>query len=163
MKNIYKIYDMTEIFNIKENIYITNDEPAYPYALHLKNQEVFKTRAVGSRSLELYHDKGFSYPEECKKIILTTDQDLIKDGVQAIDDEFLEWFIKNQSCEEVGFNTYHVKGDISGKLHYQIIIPKEEPKQETIEDIKDLYLMKNVRLWLKTQQDLADKIIFKKK
>lgn len=27
-----------------------------------------------------------------KKIILTTDQDLIKDGVQAIDDEFLEWF-----------------------------------------------------------------------
>ena len=28
----------------------------------------------------------------CKKIILTTDQDLIDDGVQAIDDEFLEWF-----------------------------------------------------------------------
>ncbi len=27
-----------------------------------------------------------------KKIILTTDLDLQKDGVQAIDDEFLEWF-----------------------------------------------------------------------
>ena len=27
-----------------------------------------------------------------KKIILTTDQDLINDGIQAIDDEFLEWF-----------------------------------------------------------------------
>jgi len=26
------------------------------------------------------------------KIILTTDQDLIKDGVQAIPDEFLDWF-----------------------------------------------------------------------
>jgi hypothetical protein len=36
-----------------------------------------------------------------KKIILTTDRELIKDGVQAIDDEFLEWFVKNQSCEEV--------------------------------------------------------------
>ena len=36
-----------------------------------------------------------------KKIILTTDQDLIKDGVQEIDDEFLEWFVKNPSCEEV--------------------------------------------------------------
>ena len=36
-----------------------------------------------------------------KKIILTTDPDLIKDGVQAIDDEFLEWFVKNPSCEEV--------------------------------------------------------------
>jgi hypothetical protein len=34
-----------------------------------------------------------------KKIILTTDGDLIKDGVQAIDDEFLEWFVKNPSCE----------------------------------------------------------------
>jgi len=30
--------------------------------------------------------------QSCKKIILTTDQDLIKDGVQSIDDEFLEWF-----------------------------------------------------------------------
>jgi len=36
-----------------------------------------------------------------KKIILTTNQDLIADGVQAINDEFLEWFVKNPSCEEV--------------------------------------------------------------
>jgi hypothetical protein len=63
-----------------------------------------------------------------KKIILTTDQDLINDGVQAIDDEFLEWFVKNPSCEEVEVGTYHVKGDISGKLHYKTIIPQEEPK-----------------------------------
>jgi flavorubredoxin len=35
------------------------------------------------------------------KIILTTDGDLIKDGVQSIDDEFLEWFVENPSCEEV--------------------------------------------------------------
>jgi len=41
------------------------------------------------------------FKDFCKKIILTTDQDLIKDGVQAIDDEFLEWFVKNPSCEEV--------------------------------------------------------------
>ena len=44
-------------------------------------------------SMPLYHYKGF------KKIILTTDQDLIKDGVQAIDDDFLVWFVKNPSCE----------------------------------------------------------------
>ena len=36
-----------------------------------------------------------------KKIILTTDPALIKDKVQAINDVFLEWFIKNPSCEEV--------------------------------------------------------------
>jgi len=42
-----------------------------------------------------------SYQNECKKIILTTDPQLIADGVQAIDDEFLEWFVKNPNCEEV--------------------------------------------------------------
>ena len=37
----------------------------------------------------------------CDKIILSTDLDLIKDGVQAIPDDFLEWFVKNPSCEKV--------------------------------------------------------------
>ena len=67
-----------------------------------------------------------------RKIILTTDPDLIKDGVQAIDDDFLEWFVKNPSCEEV---------PIIPKLFghpYIIWIEglsfKEEPKQETLEE-----------------------------
>lgn len=30
-----------------------------------------------------------------KKIILTTDKYLTKDGVQAIDDDYLEWFVNN--------------------------------------------------------------------
>lgn len=70
-----------------------------------------------------------------KKIILTTDPDLIKDGVQAIDDEFLKWFVKNQRCEWVKVNydkdvfPYGVK---TSKVYgwYKIIIPKEEPKQD---------------------------------
>jgi hypothetical protein len=69
------------------------------------------------------------YPvSESKKIILTTDQDLIVDGIQAIDDEFLEWFIKNNSCEEVEIEDY-------GTLYnfrYLILIPQEEPKQEIV-------------------------------
>lgn len=36
-----------------------------------------------------------------KKIILTNDLELIKEGVQAIDDEFLDWFVKNPTCEYV--------------------------------------------------------------
>lgn len=36
-----------------------------------------------------------------KKIILTTDKKLIQDGVQQISDEFLNWFIKNSSCEQI--------------------------------------------------------------
>ena len=39
--------------------------------------------------------------ENCKKIILTTDLKLVADGVQAIDDEFKNWFIQNQNCEYV--------------------------------------------------------------
>ncbi len=33
------------------------------------------------------------------KVILTTNKLLIANGVQAIGDEFLEWFVKNSSCE----------------------------------------------------------------
>jgi hypothetical protein len=64
-----------------------------------------------------------------KKIILTTDQDLIADGVQSIDDEFLEWFFINPSCEEVKIEGHVYKGQ--NLTHYKIIIPKEEPKFTT--------------------------------
>jgi hypothetical protein len=60
-----------------------------------------------------------------KKIILTTDEDLIKDGVQAIDDDFLQWFITNSSCEEV-----EIKSLLSDNgvvlFSYQIINPQEK-------------------------------------
>ncbi len=59
-----------------------------------------------------------------KKIILTTDQDLIKDGVQAINDEFLEWFVNNPSCEEVKIEDY---GNLYN-FRYLVLIPREEPK-----------------------------------
>ena len=71
-----------------------------------------------------------------KKIILTTDQYLIKNSVQDIDDEFLEWFIDNPSCEAVEVSTYHVKGDISGKLHYKIIIPQEQTTEEVPNELE---------------------------
>ena len=93
--------------------------------------------------------------DNASKIILTTDQDLIKDGVQAIDDEFLEWFVKNPSCEfinvdektpdeiEVELNIHgHDIGltdrefdewlNNGGQL-YKIIIPKERQKQYIID------------------------------
>ena len=84
-------------------------------------------------------EKGHHLNKGLRKIILTTDQDLINNGVQAIDDDFLEWFVKNPSCEEVEVESnYRVKsGTIQehneGKAGYEyydykIIIPKEEPK-----------------------------------
>ena len=99
-----------------------------------------------------------------KKIILTTDQDLIADGVQAIDDEFLEWFVKNPSCEFVEvYISYRVKSGtiqehkdgLAGYeyFEYKIIIPKEKPKQETLEEAAKKY--KDLRL----PDDLYDAFI----
>jgi hypothetical protein len=75
-----------------------------------------------------------------KKIILTTDQNLINDGVQSIDDEFLEWFVKNPSCDYVGItpnweflgDDYRYGGEQT--LVYYPIIPKEEPKEKSLEE-----------------------------
>ena len=79
---------------------------------------------------------------KCKKIILTTDQDLIADGIQAISDEFINWFVKNPSCEEVEVSDYikqigwesdeNGRDMILNKRFYEIIIPKEEPKQREV-------------------------------
>jgi hypothetical protein len=72
---------------------------------------------------------------ECKLVIMTTDQDLIADGVQAIDDEFLEWFVNNPSCESV-----EVKPLLSNNgrafYGYRIVIPQEDPNQELLPDFK---------------------------
>jgi len=89
------------------------------------------------------NSSGSQYREKQDVIILTTDQDLIKDGIQAIDDEFLEWFVKNPSCEWVevekgylGMGGFCKSNEIisKDKIHYKIIIPKEEPKHETVEE-----------------------------
>ena len=79
----------------KYNIYITSDEDIKDedYCVHTNQNSIIKI-CEGEGKLM----KGHLY---LKKIILTTDQDLIADGVQAIDNEFLEWFVKNPSCERV--------------------------------------------------------------
>ncbi len=74
-----------------------------------------------------------SFTKKFKKIILTTDQDLIKDGVQAIDDEFLEWFVKNPSCEYVPIITTIVLNESTYKTNIGFESwRKEEPKKETL-------------------------------
>ena len=114
------------------NIYITSDEKIKKgdWCINTKNNNVMKVGHHG------HH--GYS----SKKIILTTDPDLINDGVQVIDDEFLEWFVKNPSCEKIEVEKEKiVLGEISRTTYtdfkYKIIIPKEELKQEiTIEEIE---------------------------
>ena len=109
----------------KQHIYITSDEKIKEGDYHICIKDnVFIEKAL-KHELDIINEN----PNDYKKIILTTDPDLIKDGVQAIDDEFLEWFVNNPSCEFV--ETKKVKWILNPQyLIYEIIIPKEEPKQE---------------------------------
>jgi hypothetical protein len=110
--------------NTAQHIYITNDEfiEDGDFGLNLSTKNI--VQYDGIKGLDSYY----------KKIILTTDQDLIKDGVQAIDDEFLEWFVKNPSCEwvEVEVEFIQTPDNLKDGFYYKIIIPIEEPKQETL-------------------------------
>lgn len=116
-------------------IYITNDE-------EIKNDEYY----LGNDNIYcLVTTVNFNG----KKIILTTDQDLIKNGIQAIGDDFLEWFVKNPSCENIEIVTEYKDGygnwfkydkefwdkhknKPKFNIKYKIIIPQEEPKQERV-------------------------------
>jgi len=119
--------------HINQNIYITNSEEIKEGDWHIYENEAKKTTKETLDYIDSSGDEGF------KKIILTTDQSL--DGVQAIDNEFLEWFMKNPNCEsvEVLTDAYTMQEIFELKLQngvfkYKIIIPKEEPKQETLEE-----------------------------
>jgi hypothetical protein len=119
-----------------KNIYITSDEEIKDGDWMIRGNE--QPTLV---TPNFFWDFGVRY----YKIILTTDQDLI--GVQVIDDEFLEWFVKNPSCDKV-----EIKQELGVcincewnhdscpnseecfKIKYKIIIPKEESKPESIQE-----------------------------
>jgi hypothetical protein len=115
------------------HIYITNDEKIKKgnWCLNPKTNKVIK---VG-------HHGHYGYSSE--KIILTTDDQLIDDGVQAVTNAFVEWFVKNPSCKEVDISNIEVEDYVGFAGHtgypafhneYQINISKEEPKQETLKE-----------------------------
>ena len=123
-----------------QNLFITSDEEIKEGDWFIRDGSIHKCFRVHKTDIEFLTSIDSVYcgsntfwgKEFCKKIILTTDQYLIKDGVQSIDDEFLEWFVKNPSCEEVEIID-HARRLLFLEEYiptYKIIIPKEEPKQE---------------------------------
>jgi hypothetical protein len=105
-----------------QHIYITSDE-------EIKVGDWFLI--IDDFETYVHKHKGDNLPTTYwKTIILTTDKDLIKDGVQDIDNEFLEWFVKNPSCDVIEVKKGFEDGTAWGYnfLDYKIIIPQEEPK-----------------------------------
>jgi hypothetical protein len=112
---------MKNVNKINENIYITSDE-------EIKEGDWYVCLDNSIRQASRVWDTAYG---KCpnKKIILTTDNQLIQDGVQAIDDDFLEWFVNNPSCEFVEveeFEPIYGHQNNSNSVLYKIIIPKED-------------------------------------
>jgi hypothetical protein len=107
-----------------QNIYITNNE-------EIKEGDWVYCR---TENRVLISNVSYSKLDDRFKIILTTDPQLIADNVQAIDDKFLEWFVKNPSCESVEVKKGFADGTVYGYnfLDYKIIIPQEEPKHTKV-------------------------------
>jgi len=114
-----------------QHIYVTsNEEPKHKDYYTIDGKKIYHRNTLNPKRNNHY-----------KKIILTTDQDLIADGVQAIDDEFLEWFIKNPSCEFVETKVVEFEVDmglgdecIEHGNYYKIIIPQEQPNPTPTEN-----------------------------
>ena len=112
------------------NIYITSEEEVNVndhVIVSCSEAEIEEVRIVTGYYNEqfLFDDKSQIHMDYCKKIILTTDFRLAPD-VQKIDDEFLEWFVKNPGCEFVHAYNDRVVGYEYD--NYTIIIPTEETK-----------------------------------
>jgi len=133
MKNIHVLptYKPSRLHNVANGNLILDNDLSYTswYRKHIYityNEEIKEGDWFIYKNEIIHRDKGkidsmwVDAVKNGKKIILTTDQDLIKDGVQPIPNEFLEWFVKNPSCDRV--ELMNVYG------YAEIIIPKEEPK-----------------------------------
>ena len=141
-----ELYENTH--NINKHIYITSDKKIKNRDWYIADNKVY--RASVDHMPELY-----TY--SCKKIILTTDQALIKDGVQAVDDEFLKWVVKNPSCDFI--RTLKVPYFDESSHSYLLDIPKEESKQELSLKINDEFLDTTSKEILYTLMEEFDNLV----
>ena len=115
---------------INQHIYITSDGEIKEGDWVLYHEDRI-SQVLGINIDELKLDRGGVWNSSCERILLTTDPQLIKDGVQAIDNEFLEWFVKNPSCDDVELKPYCKKVTCKNdscsaccqELKYKITIP----------------------------------------
>lgn len=82
---------MKNIYHLNGHVYIINYDPIKKgdWAYHIKLNRVEK----------IYHIYGEVEPYTWYKIILTTDINLLWDGIQKPYPDFLEWLVNNPICE----------------------------------------------------------------
>jgi hypothetical protein len=145
-----------------QNIYITSDEEIKEGDWFMSDFNSFPIHNIKELS-EREGTLGWEQKDlkNNLKIILTTDQDLIKDGVQEISEDFLQWFVKNPSCEKVETKVCNkiLTSVIGGVDFYKIIIPQEEPKQDCECTDECLgYLTKNCKRIEQPKQETLEEV-----
>jgi len=163
MKNVFVLPTdkPSRVYLIKSNnrLGLTSTNPEYMenFGSGTQNQYIYITSDEEINEGDWFYDLDTKYVKikqswenshlnfKGKKIILTTDQGLINEGVQPIDDEFLEWFVKNPSCEQVEVKLGCLEkrscmcdsNEMCLKIGYGIITPKEEQKQHLIDMMRN--------------------------
>jgi hypothetical protein len=152
--NLFRVFERST-----QHLYITSDERFKVNEYITDNIEVIKATP------KLTDAQGLVGRRNWRKIILTTDTDLIKDGIEVIPDEFIKWFIQNPSCKYVqtieksrccgrcngvddlcytdmccvNHRVYGCETCYGKKVEYSITIPKEEPNMNKLQ--KEIFEM----------------------
>ena len=154
MKNIHLLpTEKPSRLSIVKNelvLFNTEGEGSTTQHIYITSDEEIKEDDWGLSKLNEVILFGRSYNEKFyKKIILTTDPDLIVMGnITPLDDDFLNWFVKNPTVEYVTverledgqFVDYLSTGKAVEGVYenYKVIIPEEEPKQGTLSNIDNM-------------------------
>ncbi len=111
MKNIFLLPtdQPSRLVKIKDTFFLTttDDIPGGTfYNIYITSDEEIKEGDYCVDGNDIYgpYEDGDIATDKFIKIILTTDSQLIRYGVQSINDEFLKWFVENPSCEFVEVN-----------------------------------------------------------
>jgi hypothetical protein len=136
-----------EILEVIGEVYITTHENIGEGDWFIRGDEIHRCFRVHKTDIEfltsiysVYSGSNTFWDKKyCKKIILTTNKDLITNGVQKIDEESLEYLklnSENVKIDLVAVNEFGSEITVNGygfdKFIYKIIIQKEEFKQERL-------------------------------
>jgi hypothetical protein len=127
-----ELSDYSDVFGAL-TIYITSSEKP-------KEGEYGLGFAEGTQSSFVFKHEGFNIDklntlcENTQKIIIASDEKLIANGVQRIEEKFLQWFVKNSSCDYVEVK----KVEHLTNMPYRTILPQEETKQDLEKEIFEL-------------------------
>jgi hypothetical protein len=66
-----------KLVKVKNDFYLIDDTEPTKYTFHKRKFEILKVDGVGEISGEVFHEKGFSFKEDCANVLKTTNEKII--------------------------------------------------------------------------------------